>query len=79
LVVGKPPLVRPEDLPLSLAGPREIVPAGDSLAEVEKAHIRLVLERNAWNISKAARVLDIDRVTLYNKIRKFELSNAAAV
>jgi transcriptional regulator with PAS, ATPase and Fis domain len=77
LVVGKPPLVRPEDLPLSL-GRETAAPAGDSLAEIEKAHIRAILERTGWNISRAARILDIDRVTLYNKIRKYELSNPTA-
>ena len=29
--------------------------------------------REGWNITRAARVLEIDRVTLYNKIRKYEL------
>jgi DNA-binding NtrC family response regulator len=74
LVVGKPPLVRPEDLPVSLAPARETAAVGDSLAEIEKAHIQAILERTAWNISRAARILDIDRVTLYNKIKKFELA-----
>jgi len=77
LVVGKPPLVRAEDLPVSLAPGAEGVPrVGDSLAEIEKAHVRTILERTGWNISRAARILDIDRVTLYNKIRKYELSQA---
>ena len=31
----------------------------------------MIAER--WNITRAARVLDVDRVTLYNKIRKYEL------
>ena len=79
LVVGKPPLVRPEDLPVSLAPPASgrAAMAGDSLADVEKAHVQAILERTGWNISRSARILDIDRVTLYNKIRKFELSNPA--
>ncbi|MFP3870471.1 MAG: sigma-54-dependent transcriptional regulator [Syntrophobacteria bacterium] len=44
-----------------------------SLEEVEKAHIHKMLERNDWNISKTARVLDIDRTTLHKKIKKFDL------
>ena len=32
-----------------------------------------VLDASSWNITRAARVLDVDRVTLYNKIRKYEL------
>lgn len=77
LVVGKPPLVRPEDLPLSLEPRRSgTLAAGETLADVEKAHIRTILERTGWNISRAARILDIDRVTLYSKIRKFELASS---
>jgi transcriptional regulator of acetoin/glycerol metabolism len=40
---------------------------------VEKEHIRQVLAANRWNILRSAQVLGIDRVTLYNKIRKYEL------
>ncbi|RPH57273.1 sigma-54-dependent Fis family transcriptional regulator, partial [bacterium] len=78
LVVGKPPFVRSEDLPLGLVPERGMTaPAGESLAEVEKAHVQAILERTGWNISRAARILDIDRVTLYSKIRKFGLTNPA--
>ncbi|MFH1011264.1 MAG: sigma-54 dependent transcriptional regulator [bacterium] len=49
-------------------------PCGDSLEEVERAHIGRVLERTEWNISQAAGVLGIDRTTLYTKIKKFGLS-----
>ena len=44
-----------------------------SLEEIEKAHIRVVLNENQWNIVRSAHVLGIDRVTLYNKIKKFGL------
>ena len=46
---------------------------GKSLSEMEKEHIRQVLQENRWNIIRSAQVLGIDRVTLYNKIRKYEL------
>jgi DNA-binding NtrC family response regulator len=72
MVVGRPPLIRPEDLPLR--DPRRAGPqGGDSLADVEKRHVAAVLERTGWNITKAAEVLGIDRVTVYNKIRKYGL------
>jgi len=45
----------------------------ESLAEVERAHISRVLEVNQGNVSKSARVLGIDRVTLYNKIKKYDI------
>ena len=47
--------------------------APGSLAEVERAHVQAVLDESGWNITKAARVLDVDRVTLYNKIKKYDL------
>ena len=44
-----------------------------SLEEIEKAHILVVLNENQWNIVRSAHALGIDRVTLYNKIKKFGL------
>jgi len=72
MVVGKPPNIRREDLPLR--GPIATdLPGGDSLAEVEKRHIADVLRRTGGNVTRAAEILDIDRVTVYNKIRKYGL------
>jgi DNA-binding NtrC family response regulator len=73
LVIGKPPVVRAADLPLRLAGRRGAAAAGDSLAEVERAHVQRILGETGWNVSRAARVLGIDRVTLYNKIKRYGL------
>lgn len=44
-----------------------------SLEAVEKLHIQRILNENNWNISKSAEELQIDRVTLYNKIKKYGL------
>jgi len=44
-----------------------------SLEEVEKHHIGTVLQHTGGNVTQAARLLGIDRVTLYNKIRKYQL------
>ncbi len=44
-----------------------------SLEEIEKDHIKVVLKENQWNIVRSALALGIDRVTLYNKIKKFDL------
>jgi transcriptional regulator with PAS, ATPase and Fis domain len=72
LVVGRAPTVRAEDLPVRLNEKGE-APLGDSLADVERAQVRLILERTGWNVTRAAEVLQIDRVTLYNKIKKYNL------
>jgi DNA-binding NtrC family response regulator len=44
-----------------------------SLEEVERHHIARVLQESDSNISLAARTLGIDRATLYNKLRKYQL------
>jgi len=44
---------------------------GDTLAEMEEAHIRRILERTEGNISRASQILKIDRTTLYKKIKKY--------
>jgi len=72
LVVGKPPTVRAEDLPLR-PGTGEGAPPGDSLAEIERLHIEKMLLRHEGNVTHAAEALGIDRVTLYNKIKKYGL------
>ena len=77
MVVGKPPAIRPEDLPYQLTEKNHVLPAG-SLASMEKAHIASVLDQNRWNISRSAEILQIDRVTLYNKIEKFGLKKPNA-
>ena len=46
---------------------------GDSLADAEKRHIQAVLEATDGNITRAAEILEIDRVTVYNKIKKYGL------
>ncbi|HET7499329.1 MAG TPA: sigma-54 dependent transcriptional regulator [Candidatus Eisenbacteria bacterium] len=72
LVVGRGPLVAAEDLPMRLnekTGP----PAGDSLVDVEKAQVKAILERTGGNVTRSAEILGIDRVTLYNKIKKYGL------
>jgi len=45
-----------------------------SIAEMERQLIHKVLETTSWKRSEAARILGINRTTLYNKIRDYELS-----
>ncbi|MFZ0241398.1 MAG: sigma-54 dependent transcriptional regulator [Desulfobacterales bacterium] len=72
LVIGKERKIRAEDLPF-FCQQVGFPPAGDSLKEVEKAHILRVLEHHHWNIARCAKLLDIDRSTLYSKIRRYRL------
>jgi len=45
-----------------------------SLAEIERVHIERVLAETDWNISKTARILGVDRTTVYNKIKALNLT-----
>jgi DNA-binding NtrC family response regulator len=48
----------------------------ESLDDLEKAHILQILNKYSWNISRTAKALKVDRVTLYNKISKYGLKPA---
>lgn len=70
IVIGDGKKIRLSDLPLA----KDSLIAGyESLEELEKAHISQILSKYGWNISQSAKALKVDRVTLYNKIRKFDL------
>jgi DNA-binding NtrC family response regulator len=45
-----------------------------SLAEMEKRLISKVLGNTSWRKTEAARILGINRTTLHNKIRDYELA-----
>jgi len=70
LVIGLGNEIVPDDLPFSS---KELSPETfpRSLKQMEKFHIERIMEETSWNISRAARELDIDRQTLYNKIEKY--------
>ncbi|MGD0580780.1 MAG: helix-turn-helix domain-containing protein, partial [Bryobacteraceae bacterium] len=67
---------REDDLPPE-AFPFQVNPArpvyGQRLEDIERVHIEKILAETNWNLSRSARLLDIDRTTLYNKIRRYGL------
>jgi DNA-binding NtrC family response regulator len=69
LVVGRGPEVRPSDFSFQMQS--EEVKGGRTLEDVERAHIERVLRETQHNLSRTARILDIDRTTLYNKLRRY--------
>jgi DNA-binding NtrC family response regulator len=73
LVIGQGQKIEADGLPFSR---RDLAPADlpKSLKKMESVHIRRILKEANWNISKAARELDIDRQTLYNKIDKYGIT-----
>ncbi|MBW2000120.1 MAG: sigma-54-dependent Fis family transcriptional regulator, partial [Deltaproteobacteria bacterium] len=44
-----------------------------SLREMQSEYVREVLEKCDWNITRASRILDINRVTLHRMIKRFNL------
>jgi DNA-binding NtrC family response regulator len=71
MVVAQGDIIERSHLPLHavVTGQRD----GKRLEDIEQRHIEQVLRDNAWNVSRSAAILDIDRVTLYHKIEKFGL------
>ena len=76
VVVGKQREILPEDLPIFCHEPTPQKKAY-SLKEVEKAHIQQVLVENQWNIARSAKMLGIDRSTLYSKIKRYDINKVA--
>jgi len=72
IVVGNGKEIRIKDLPMKTNAP---VDSSESLSELERKHILQTLNKFDWNISRSAKVLKVDRVTLYNKIKKYDLKN----
>jgi transcriptional regulator with PAS, ATPase and Fis domain len=73
IVIGNGKEIRLKDLPL---GKDMISSSVESLDDLEKKHILVILNKYGWNISRAAKALKVDRVTLYNKIKKHDLKPA---
>ncbi len=74
MVVAKGSRIDVDDLSFPTAN-EDVTSSMISLQDIEKDHIKRVLTQLNWNISRAAEVLEIDRATLYNKIKKYDLRN----
>ena len=70
IVIGTGDTVQLKDLPLEHVATK---PTWESIQEMEQHHIRGILEKYDWNISKSAKALGVDRVTLYSKIKKYRI------
>lgn len=70
IVIGNGKEIRLKDLPFG----KEVISSNvESLDELEKKHVLQILNKYNWNISRSAKALKVDRVTLYNKIKKHNL------
>jgi DNA-binding NtrC family response regulator len=69
MVVGQEPELREQDFILKAQSVSN--GASKTLEDMERVHILRVLEECGGNQSRAAEILDIDRVTLYHKLKKY--------
>ena len=74
MVIGKTDIINVDDLPFHVSSLNFVNNDGSkSLSNMEKKYILKILNECNWNISRSAQLLQIDRVTLYNKINKYDL------
>jgi DNA-binding NtrC family response regulator len=75
VVVCKSDMIQSKHLPVA-SEQQSPLPKGMRLEDMEREHIQNMLAETGWNISQTSRLLDIDRVTLYRKIKKYNLKNS---
>ncbi len=69
MVVGQEPELHEQDF---IFKPQDVlIGSNKTLEGMERAHILRVVEECGGNQSRAAEMLDIDRVTLYHKLKKY--------
>jgi DNA-binding NtrC family response regulator len=73
-----PAIPRNFDLEAGLKGLAELPPLKQALQESERAILVRALELTAGSRSRAARMLDINRTTLFNKMRKYGLMEGSS-
>lgn len=69
MVVAQEPEIRESDFVFKVAAGPNGTPK--SLEEIERAHILRTLESVKWNQTRAAEILEIDRVTLHHKLKRY--------
>jgi DNA-binding NtrC family response regulator len=73
IVIGRGNEILPGDLPFTKAEATGLQ-YPKSLKLLEKAHIERILKETDWNVSRAAKELEIDRQTLYNKLQRYGIT-----
>ncbi len=82
MVVAQEPEIHDTDFALSTRGfvaESASLSGGRTLDEMEKAHILHVLDECGGNQTRAAEILDIDRVTLHHKLKKYGWTKAVSM
>jgi len=72
LLISRSSEIQPTDFPFQFSRPAT-AEGPRTLEDAERIHIQKVLEETNWNLSRTARILAIDRTTLYNKLKRYGL------
>jgi len=73
VILTQNPFIEVADLPQQNLVPARLISPERNLKQMEKNHIQNVLTETGGNYTKAARILGITRMTLYNKARVYRL------
>jgi two-component system, NtrC family, response regulator AtoC len=87
VILGHGPQLMPEDLPAHLRAhqtqvphqSKAVSPHRPTLEELERDYIATILRETHWHQMQAARILGIDRRTLYRKIRTYGFQPAISL
>ena len=66
-------LLMGSDAEIKDIGQEEEVEADQSISTIEKQHITEILKETSWRMTKASKILGINRTTLYNKIKLYSI------
>jgi two-component system response regulator HydG len=78
VVLSKSRTLRSENFSFLSPTPAQI-PKSRSLREMEKNYIQQTLNDCQWNVTKAAKILDINRVTLHKMIKRYDMQRPPSV
>ena len=80
VLLGKAPVIAMDDLPSAMAKKAELeilmvqgIAKQFTLADLEREYIGKVLESTQGNKTEAARLLGVDRTTLYRKLEEYKI------
>ncbi len=75
-LLAEGPAIAPHDLFAEKAAPSPAVTLAEARDAAERAHIRRVLARCGGRVGDAARMLDVSRTTLWERMRRLDLTGA---
>jgi DNA-binding NtrC family response regulator len=72
VILSKNKVITMAEFPQELTAPN--LTKGKTLEALERNHILKVIEENGGNIARTAKILGIHRMTLYNKLKKYNIN-----